>query len=74
MVKIKLMPVAIGTTTEKFPLPNALNITKAERKINKNAPATLKSNKKLNQLLKSLKTCCFNRLLIMAAPLTFNKA
>ena len=73
-VKIKLIPVAIGITSEKAPEDKALNITRAERKITTKANTTDGCSKKTIQSLQWLRVLPFRWYFMTAAPPVLSRA
>ena len=61
----------MGLINENLPKESALNIIKAESKMIKKAPITLKLNKKSAYSLNELSVCVFNSFFMMAAPAVF---
>ena len=61
----------MGLINENLPKESALNIIKAESKMIKKAPITLKLNKKSAYSLNELSVCVFNSFFVMAAPAVF---
>ena len=74
MVSTKLIPAETGMMNVKLPADKALNSTRAETKINANAPITCGFSKNCTQSLKVLKILPFSFHFISAAPETFRRA
>ena len=69
-----MIPVAIGIMKVKFNVDSALNMNRAETKINAKAPTVVKEKRKLNQSLKFIKVEFLSLALIIAAPVTLKMA
>lgn len=68
------MPTATGIINVKFPEDNALNNTRADKKMITKARMIWAWNRNLIQSFKTTKDLPLRLYLIMAAPLTFNIA